>query len=101
VRGGAWNNLRDNARCAYRNRNHPDNRNDNLGFRVVLSHVLPFFWFRLRAGWRAGVLRRSRFGNAGRSVLAGLPAEAKEEEQRQRVCSARTIRADSSGRMCT
>ena len=43
VRGGSWNNHRDNARCANRNRNHPDNRNDNLGFRVVLrsSHVLP------------------------------------------------------------
>ncbi|MBK7675313.1 MAG: SUMF1/EgtB/PvdO family nonheme iron enzyme [Candidatus Accumulibacter sp.] len=42
VRGGSWNNHRDNARCAYRNRNHPGNRNDNIGFRVVLrsSHVL-------------------------------------------------------------
>lgn len=36
VRGGAFNNHRDNARCAYRNRNQPDNRNNNLGFRVVL-----------------------------------------------------------------
>jgi len=43
VRGGAWNNNPDNARCAYRNRNQPDNRNNNLGFRVVLrsAHVLP------------------------------------------------------------
>jgi Sulfatase-modifying factor enzyme 1 len=43
VRGGSWNNNRDNARCAYRNRNQPDNRNDNIGFRVVLrsAHVLP------------------------------------------------------------
>ncbi len=42
VRGGSWNNHRDNARCAYRNRNQPDNRNNNLGFRVVLrsAHVL-------------------------------------------------------------
>jgi hypothetical protein len=42
VRGGSWNNPRDNARCAYRNRNQPDNRNNNLGLRVVLrsSHVL-------------------------------------------------------------
>jgi hypothetical protein len=37
VRGGAFNNNRRNARCAYRNRNNPDNRNDNLGFRVVVS----------------------------------------------------------------
>ena len=38
VRGGAWNNNQRNARCAYRNRNNPDNRNNNLGFRVVVSH---------------------------------------------------------------
>ncbi|WP_366761191.1 SUMF1/EgtB/PvdO family nonheme iron enzyme [uncultured Thiodictyon sp.] len=42
VRGGSWNNHRDNARGAYRNRNQPGNRNNNLGFRVVLrsAHVL-------------------------------------------------------------
>jgi len=38
VRGGAWNNNSNNARCAYRNNNHPDNRNNNIGFRVVVSH---------------------------------------------------------------
>ena len=38
VRGGAFNNNENNARCAYRNNNHPDNRNDNIGFRVVVSH---------------------------------------------------------------
>jgi hypothetical protein len=35
--GGAWNNNRRNARCAYRNRNVPDNFNNNLGFRLF-SH---------------------------------------------------------------
>jgi hypothetical protein len=35
VRGGSWNNNQDNARAAYRNRNHPSNRNNNIGFRVV------------------------------------------------------------------
>ncbi len=34
-RGGSWNNDADNARVAYRNNNHPDNRNNNLGFRVA------------------------------------------------------------------
>lgn len=43
MRGGSWNNNRNNARCAYRNRNNPDNFNNNVGFRVVLSHA-----FRLR-----------------------------------------------------
>ena len=39
VRGGSWNNNRNNARCAYRNRNVPDNYNNNCGFRLVLSHI--------------------------------------------------------------
>jgi hypothetical protein len=83
VRGGAWNNNRDNARCAYRNRNHPDNRNNNIGFRVVLrsAHVLPVL---LLVPPQGGAARRytraARSGNAGRSAQAGLPAEAKEEE---------------------
>ncbi|MBC8331528.1 MAG: SUMF1/EgtB/PvdO family nonheme iron enzyme [Anaerolineae bacterium] len=37
VRGGSWINTNRNARCAYRNRNNPDNRNNNIGFRVILS----------------------------------------------------------------
>jgi len=37
IRGGSWNNDPDNARAAYRNDNHPTNRNDNLGFRLVLA----------------------------------------------------------------
>ncbi|WP_428846465.1 SUMF1/EgtB/PvdO family nonheme iron enzyme [Porphyromonas levii] len=34
-RGGSWNNDADNCRSANRNNNNPDNRNNNLGFRVV------------------------------------------------------------------
>jgi len=37
VRGGSWINNSRNCRCAYRNRNNPGNRNDNIGFRVVSS----------------------------------------------------------------
>jgi Sulfatase-modifying factor enzyme 1 len=47
LRGGSWNNNADNARCAVRNRNNPDNRNNNIGFRVVLrspTFFRPFFW---------------------------------------------------------
>jgi hypothetical protein len=41
VRGGSWNNNQDNARAAYRNNNTPDNRNNNMGFRVVCSsHIV-------------------------------------------------------------
>jgi formylglycine-generating enzyme required for sulfatase activity len=32
-RGGSWNNNAQNCRSANRNRNTPDNRNNNLGFR--------------------------------------------------------------------
>ncbi|MEW6029335.1 MAG: SUMF1/EgtB/PvdO family nonheme iron enzyme [Chloroflexota bacterium] len=38
LRGGSWNNNRNNCRCSVRNRNNPDNFNNNVGFRVVLSH---------------------------------------------------------------
>jgi hypothetical protein len=38
-RGGAWNNDMDNARVANRNRNNPNNWNDNIGFRVVAAHT--------------------------------------------------------------
>jgi len=37
VRGGAWNNNRDNAACANRNNNTPDNRNNNIGFRCAMT----------------------------------------------------------------
>jgi len=36
-RAGSWNNEARNARCAYRNRNNPDNWNNNAGFRVLLQ----------------------------------------------------------------
>ncbi|WP_457575886.1 SUMF1/EgtB/PvdO family nonheme iron enzyme [Desulfomarina sp.] len=35
-RGGSWNNTARNVRTANRNRNSPGNRNNNLGFRLVL-----------------------------------------------------------------
>jgi hypothetical protein len=35
LRGGSWNNDPDNLLSSNRNNNHPDNRNDNIGFRVV------------------------------------------------------------------
>jgi len=36
-RGGSWNNNARNCRSENRNRNSPDNRNNNLGFRVSLA----------------------------------------------------------------
>jgi hypothetical protein len=37
IRGGSWNNKPRNLRSANRNRNNPDNRNNNLGFRLAQS----------------------------------------------------------------
>ena len=42
LRGGSWNNNQENARADYRNNNRPDDRNNNIGFRVVCSsHIQP------------------------------------------------------------
>jgi hypothetical protein len=40
LRGGAFNNDDRNVRCAYRNRNDPDNHNRNIGVRVVVRTLL-------------------------------------------------------------
>jgi formylglycine-generating enzyme required for sulfatase activity len=39
LRGGSWNNNRDNARCANRNRNNPNKRNNNIGFRCASTFM--------------------------------------------------------------
>lgn len=41
LRGGSFNNNARNVRAANRNRNDPDNRNDNIGLRVCASHIFP------------------------------------------------------------
>jgi formylglycine-generating enzyme required for sulfatase activity len=35
LRGGSWANHGRNVRSAYRNYDHPGNRNDNIGFRLA------------------------------------------------------------------
>ncbi len=40
-RGGSWNNDTENCRSANRNNNSPDNRNDNLGFRLLSTTYCP------------------------------------------------------------
>ena len=45
LRGGSWNNNQDNARCAYRNNNHPQNRNNNIGFRCAKTSPASAGWF--------------------------------------------------------
>jgi hypothetical protein len=49
LRGGSWNNNQNNARAAYRNNNTPDNRNNNIGFRVVVRR--PTTYLSSHEGW--------------------------------------------------
>ncbi len=41
LRGGSWINTNENLRCSARNNNQPDNRNNNIGFRVVRPQSRP------------------------------------------------------------
>jgi len=43
LRGGSWSSNQRNARCAARGRDNPGNFNANIGFRVIVSLVIPEF----------------------------------------------------------
>ncbi|MCP4625677.1 MAG: hypothetical protein GY850_19485 [bacterium] len=43
-RGGSWNNNASNCRSANRNRNSPGNRDNNLGFRLVVPPAQKVKW---------------------------------------------------------
>ena len=43
LRGGGWINNGQNLRSAYRNYNPPDNRNNNIGFRLAGAYVVSFY----------------------------------------------------------
>ncbi|RIK60467.1 hypothetical protein DCC62_28205 [candidate division KSB1 bacterium] len=63
VRGGAFNNNHRNVRCAYRNRNNPNNWNNNIGFRVA---ALTFFTVRIAVRFAAaGFTAATKNGGAG------------------------------------
>ena len=101
VRGGSWNNDHHNARASYRNRNHPNKRNNNQGFRLVISshtsvpllrrgppspqgrgplRAQPAGAARGRYGWDSGVVRRPRLADPGEG-----------QSRRRRVPSARRL----------
>ncbi len=61
LRGGSWNNNPQNCRSANRNNNTPDNRNNNIGFRVVVSAGV--HWRCLR--WRVSPSGIPAFKDAG------------------------------------
>jgi hypothetical protein len=68
LRGGAFDNDNNNCRSAVRNRNNPNNRNTNNGFRVVWSTLSHDVSIGLRPASRrdaVDALRRLRNGPAG------------------------------------
>ncbi|RAM51665.1 MAG: hypothetical protein C6Y22_10410 [Hapalosiphonaceae cyanobacterium JJU2] len=59
LRGGSWNNNPRNCRSACRNNNdNPDNRNNNIGFRVVVSAASALLCQSRRMGMRRACRRR-------------------------------------------
>jgi hypothetical protein len=45
IRGGSWNNNAHNCRSANRNNNWPNNRNNNIGFRLCNKQNCVFYAF--------------------------------------------------------
>jgi hypothetical protein len=76
VRGGSWNNDNpDNFRAANRNNNHPDNRNDNQGFRCAGGGV---GGVALKAGTHGVMRGGARLPGQGQAdtSLTAVPAPA-------------------------
>ncbi|NJN88372.1 MAG: SUMF1/EgtB/PvdO family nonheme iron enzyme [Leptolyngbyaceae cyanobacterium SL_7_1] len=59
LRGGSWNNNPRNCRSANRNRNNPDNRNNNIGFRVVCGSACALQYQNRWMGYSLGVSKKS------------------------------------------
>lgn len=76
LRGGSWNNHGRNLRSANRNGNEPDNRNDNIGFRLAgalwaggsINQCPVLFHHSLDGGQSPGPRRVSR------RIIESLPA---------------------------
>jgi hypothetical protein len=81
LRGGAFNNTPRNARVAYRNNDHPNNVNDENGFRVVVRAHPSVGWPEMR--WVAQTQRR------GKPLRPGDWCAAHEEEWRGLFLAAR------------
>ena len=92
LRGGAWNNNQNNARAVYRNNNPPGNRNNNIGFRLVVfrpTSFVPLQWpvaratgepssflsrrdFAIYQGWAASsITGRASFASRGGELKEG------------------------------
>ena len=84
IRGGSWNNDARNARSANRNRNKPENRNNNLGFRLARAQPWGGFPFGLARPLTGPVdLLGGQNENVSRLVLVA------DRERSRRLCCAR------------
>ena len=70
LRGGSFNNTADNARCAYRNRNNPNNLNRNNGFRVCCVFHVCLRWPEMPPGYWLGGRGIERWLTASLAELA-------------------------------
>ena len=75
LRGGSFNNNQRNVRCAYRNNNNPNNRNNNIGFRCVVAHDI----------LTAGTARRLRDGLRVEARKTAWPVPGRGPHSRARV----------------
>jgi hypothetical protein len=80
LRGGSWINDHINARAVYRNFNAPGDRNNNIGFRVVVVRPTPLGPLQrpCRVAWQSEpfpFIREQRLPEL--LVEYALPAEAK------------------------
>ncbi len=92
LRGGAWNNNPMNCRAANRNHNAPDNRNNNIGFRVCRgAHIVIIPVRRQGPFWRLPEL----------SADHGLPDEAGERSMSTNPSTGRSARRPFATGWCT
>ncbi|MCK6484021.1 MAG: hypothetical protein L6R00_07800 [Phycisphaerae bacterium] len=78
MRGGSWNNQPRNCRSANRNRNTPDNRNNNNGFRVVVDSSGSLRWVRGRNAGGHG--RRQRAHESPNRIPVLVGARGRRDE---------------------
>ena len=86
LRGGSWNNNGRNARFANRNRNAPDNLNQNIGFRLALAHARVDALFDpiiiLSAGFWLGGKKLKPFG----MLVGNLPDACRSGDFKECAC---------------
>ena len=82
LRGGSWiNNNPENLRCSYRNNNTPDNRNNNIGFRVVMVSVGAEGIQRCWRGAARGKALRRRSQEGSPNLAQRAPRRGKDAAQ--------------------